>query len=224
MVNVYFSRDAFESASRIEWNKANKYLVIELFLNYGILDETLDSDSRRQLIHDTLNGVYDNLYQESLNHLDYLMKLPESEDICIWYSDSDPNELISYYLLCHKLLCRDNRIFVQAFPSSIHKPLKCWAEMNLKQISLMKKNVRLLGKSEIIMADNKWIHLLQEESALRIVKDGEILHVDESYYDELIIKAAKMTSDEDLIPGYVFWMTNDCINADWIISRYRKIK
>ena len=224
MLNVYFSRDAFESASRIEWNKANKYLVIELFLNYGILDETLDSDSRRQFIHDTLNGVYDNLYQDSLNNLDYLLKLSESEDICIWFSDSDPNELISYYFLCHKLLCRDNKIFIQAFPSSIYKPLKCWAEMDLKQISLMKENVRLLGKSEIILADNKWINLLQEKSTLRIVKDGEILHVDESYYDELIIKAAKMTSDEDLIPGYVFGMTIDSIEAEWIISRYRKIK
>lgn len=224
MVNVYFSRDAFESASRIEWNKANKYLVIELFLNYGILDETLDSDSRRQFIHDTLNGVYDNLYQDSLNNLDYLLKLSESEDICIWFSDSDPNELISYYFLCHKLLCRDNKIFIQAFPSSIYKPLKCWAEMDLKQISLMKENVRLLGKSEIILADNKWINLLQEKSTLRIVKDGEILHVDESNYDELIIKAAKMTSDEDLIPGYVFGMTIDSIEAEWIISRYRKIK
>ena len=224
MVNVYFSRDAFESASRIEWNKENKHLVIELFLNYGFLCETLDSDSRRQFIHDTLNGVYDNLYQESLNNLDYLLKLPESEDICIWFSDSDPNELISYYFLCHKLLCRDNKIFIQAFPSSIYKPLKCWAEMDLKQISLMKENVRLLGKSEIILTDNKWINLLQEKSALRIVKDGEILHVDESYYDELIIKAAKMTSDEDLIPGYVFGMTNDSIDAEWIISRYRKIK
>ena len=102
--------------------------------------------------------------------------------------------------------------------------MKCWAEMDLKQISLMKENVRLLEKFEIIMADNKWIHLLQEKSSLRIVKDREILHVDESYYDELIIKAAKMTSDKDLIPGYVFGMTNDCINAYWIISRYRKIK
>lgn len=224
MVNVYFSKDTYETSSRIEWNNSNKHLVIELFLSYGILDATLDSDSRRQLIHDTLNGVYDNLYQDSLNNLAYLLRLPESEDICIWYSDSDPNELISYYLLCHKLLCRDNRIFVQAFPSSIHKPLKCWAEMDLKQISLMKENVRLLGKSEIILTDNKWINLLQEKSALRIVKDGEILHVDESYYDELIIMGKKMTSDEDLIPGYVFGMTNDCINADWIISRYRKIK
>lgn len=224
MVNVYFSRDNLESASRIEWNKGNKHLLIELFLNYGFLFDTLDSDSRRQFIHDTLNGVYDYLYQDSLNNLEYLLKLPVSEDICIWYSDSDPNELISYYFLCHKLLRRDNKIFVQAFPSSIYKPLKCWAEMNLKQISLMKENVRLLGKSEIIMADNKWIHLLQEESALRIVKDGEILHVDESYYDELIIKAAKMTSDEGLIPGYVFGMTNDCINAEWIINRYKKLK
>lgn len=224
MVNVYFSKDTYETSSRIEWNNSNKHLVIELFLSYGILDATLDSDSRRQLIHDTLNGVYDNLYQDSLNNLEYLLRLPESEDICIWYSDSDSNELISYYFLCHKLLCRDNKIFVQAFPSSIYKPLKCWAEMDLKQISLMKENVRLLGKSEIILTDNKWINLLQEKSALRIVKDGEILHVDESYYDELIIKAKKMTSDEDLIPGYVFGMTNDSIDAEWIISRYRKIK
>ena len=224
MVNVYFSRDNLEAASRIEWNKENKHLVIELFLNYGFLCETLDSDSRRQLIHDTLNGVYDNLYQDSLNNLDYLLKLSESEDICIWFSDSDPNELISYYFLCHKLLCRDNKIFIQAFPSSIYKPLKCWAEMDLEQISLMKDNIRLIEKSELITTDNKWINLLQEKSALRIVKDGEILHVDESYYDELIIKAKKMTSDEDLIPGYVFGMTNDSIDAEWIISRYRKIK
>lgn len=224
MVNIYFSKDTFDSASRIEWNKGNKHLLIELFLNYGSLSDTLDSDSRKQFIHDTLNGVYDYLNQDSLNNLDYLLKLPESEDICIWFSDSDSNELISYYFLCHKLLCRDNKIFVQAFPSSIYKPLKCWAEMDLKQISLMKENVRLLGKSEIILTDNKWINLLQEKSALRIVKDGEILHVDESYYDELIIKAKKMTSDEDLIPGYVFGMTNDSIDAEWIISRYRKIK
>ena len=115
MVNVYFSKDTYETSSRIEWNNSNKHLVIELFLSYGILDATLDSDSRRQLIHDTLNGVYDNLYQDSLNNLEYLLRLPESEDICIWYSDSDSNELISYYFLCHKLLCRDNKIFVQAF-------------------------------------------------------------------------------------------------------------
>ena len=224
MVNVYFSQYTFYPASRIKWNKENKHLVIELFLNYGFLCETLDSDSRRQFIHDTLNGIYDNLSQDSLNNLDYLLKLPESEDICIWYSDSAPNELISYYFLCHKLLCRDNKIFVQAFPSSIYKPLKCWAEMDLKQISLMKDNIHLIEKSELITADNKWINLLQEKSALRIVKDRDILHVDESYYDELIIKAAKMTSDEDWIPGYVFGMTNDSINDDWIISRYRKIK
>lgn len=62
MVNVYFSKDTYETSSRIEWNNSNKHLVIELFLSYGILDATLDSDSRRQLIHDTLNGVYDNLY------------------------------------------------------------------------------------------------------------------------------------------------------------------
>ena len=46
MVNVYFSKDTYETSSRIEWNNSNKHLVIELFLSYGILDATLDSDSR----------------------------------------------------------------------------------------------------------------------------------------------------------------------------------
>ena len=37
MVNVYFSKDTYETSSRIEWNNSNKHLVIELFLSYGCL-------------------------------------------------------------------------------------------------------------------------------------------------------------------------------------------
>lgn len=224
MINIFFDESTYETVIHIDEFKSNQNLLVKLFLNYETLYENLYSEERKAALTDLFEGVYDKLIENSLGNLNIIERLPDNTNVCLWYSDFDPNDLISLYFFCHILFQKNINIFVQRFPSSIHKNMQGWWSMGASLISTMKENIRELTEAEIISYDNKWFEILNTKSQLRISKDGLVLHVEENYYDDLIQKAQSGNSDENLLPGFVFELTDDCIDSYWIINRYRKLK
>ena len=86
-----------------------------------------------------------------------------------------------------------------------------------------------LTKKDILIAAEKWKSIAQENKALRVMDEGKVISVNETFYDELILAADHMRkfykhTDIDIVSAYAFLLIDEPIYHDWIMYRYKKLQ
>lgn len=194
---------------------AQEVICLGFMLDIGDIKEPADSKYRRELIcslyaqeewetdpemEAALKDAADVYVNERIRLENYLK---DGEKIRIWYSDA-PYSRCGFYSLCAMLQkhlavskCR-NEICVVKMPeySVQDDSITCWqnwGEVSAEEFAAFLPYERELTEDEIRMYTGLWNDLVEENSPLRTLINGQIIGVPETFYDFLIWK--KLTKE-----------------------------
>ncbi|MBS6504055.1 MAG: DUF1835 domain-containing protein [Clostridium sp.] len=181
-----------------------KVICLALMLDIGDIKEKVDSSYRQNLIFDmyTQNG-YDNnedilkelqktgkQYIDEQNRLiNYVLK---GEPIRIWYSNA-PYEMCGFYYMCDLLKDIPTEISVVKLPDyikidNIIVSFQSLEEIAPEQFRTLISYEKRISAIEVKMFSNEWLALIEDNSPLRVVVNGQLIGVEENFYDNLIYK------------------------------------
>ncbi len=203
MIEVLFGES--EAGSMKAAKSKNTTICLPFMLDIGDIKESVDSQYRQDLIFSmyTQNG-WDNspevikefrlagkIYINELNRLEVFLKKDES--IRIWYSNS-PYSLCGLYYLCHELRNYSNDIYVVRLPEYVQTTKNTitkysnWGEVSAEEFSQFLAYEKKMTLSEKRMFGNLWSELVEDNSPLRAMINGNLIGVPEDFYDFLIRK------------------------------------
>ncbi|WMJ89191.1 DUF1835 domain-containing protein [Anaerocolumna sp. MB42-C2] len=182
---------------------SDEVICLAFMLDIGDIKKSIESQYRQDLILSmfTQNGWDNN--QEVLKELKMAIKiyikefsrllefLKKGESIRIWYSDS-PYSLCGLYYLCHILRNYSNDTFVVKLPEYVQTDINTikkycnWGEVSAEEFSQFLVYEKKITLSEIRMFGNQWVELVENNSPLRAVINGNLIGVPEDFYDFLI--------------------------------------
>jgi len=203
----YIGNPPQSNEKKIEWitGNSNEVICLAFMLDIGDIKESIDSQYRQDLILSmfTQNG-WDNspevlnelrmagkLYINELNRLAGFLK--KGEPIRIWYSNS-PYSLCGLYYLCTILRNYSNDIFVVKLPEYAQTEKNTitnysnWGEVSAEEFSQFLAYEKKMTMTEIRMFSNLWAELVEDNSPLRAMINGNLIGVPEDFYDFLIRK------------------------------------
>ena len=173
-------------------------------LDIGDIKEPVDGRYRRDLIRamygqeqwgkqeedaDELKAAGD-LYTAELERLaEYI---GQGEPVRIWYSDS-PYSRCGFYFLCGWLKPRQADVRVVKLPEYVQRAnvirrYRNWGEIGPEEFAGFLSGERRLSHEEQRLYANEWSLLVEDNSPLRAVINGEMTGVPEDFYDFLIWK------------------------------------
>lgn len=192
---------------KVEWITGNSDEVICLafMLDIGDITESISSQYRQKLILSmyTQNGgdnspevlkelrMATKIYVNESNRLIEFLK--KGEPIRIWYSNC-PYSLCGLYYLCNILRNYSNDIFVVKLPEYLQTEKSTitkysnWGEVSAEEFSQFLVYEKKMTMFERGMFGNQWTELVEDNSPLRAVINGNLIGVPEDFYDFLIRK------------------------------------
>lgn len=187
------------------FGRQEKVICMASMLDIGHIREEIDSDYRQNLIFNmyTQNG-YDNSqdvlkelkkagkqYVDEKNRLmDYVSK---GETIRIWYSNA-PYAMCGFYYICDLLKNVSNEIFVLKLPeyvqidNNITASYQSFGEVMPDKFDMFLRYEKKISQTEKRMFANRWLELVEDNSPLRAVVNGQLIGVSEDFYDNFIYK------------------------------------
>lgn len=190
-------------------------ICLAFMLDIGDIAEKVDSQYRQDLIFDmyTQNG-YDNSpevlkkikeagkqYVYEQNRLMYY--LSKGESIRIWYSNA-AYSMCGFYYICNLLRNTINEIFVVKLPDYIqinHSTIveyQHFGEVVPDKFNNFLRYEKELFQAEVIMFANHWLELVEDNSSLRAVVNGQLIGVPEEFYDHLIYKRIGLSTVKEI--------------------------
>lgn len=179
-------------------------ICLGFMLDIGDIKEPVDGQYRRDLIRamygqeqwgkqeedaDELKASAD-LYTAELERLaEYI---GQGEPVRIWYSDS-PYSRCGFYFLCNWLSHRRADVRTVKLPEyrqygNVIRRYRNWGEIGPEEFAGFLSGERRLSHEEQSMYANAWSCLVEDNSPLRAVINGEMTGVPEDFYDFLIWK------------------------------------
>lgn len=119
--------------------------------------------------------------------IDYLK---DGRSIRIWYSET-PYSLCGFYYLCSLLEKYHNEVYTVKLDRHIvidHTIYQCWNEVPANKFANFLSYQRKLTDVEIKMYSFLWQELVEDNSPLRAVINGQLIGVPEDFYDNLLWK------------------------------------
>jgi hypothetical protein len=113
-------------------------------------------------------------------------------DVYLWLG-SDSNSRISFMKLTFELRDINGPVFILDYPEYIEYPKRTSPFQHIgllrsEQIHALYNNFRLLSSKERDIQANAWRAISDNESTIRVInEEGDIDHVGENYFDELLI-------------------------------------
>lgn len=188
---------------------ADEVICLGFMLDIGDIKKPVDSRYRKELIYsmyakdqwekdsemDTELKRLGDIYVEELARLK--QSLEDGEPVRIWYSDA-PYSRCGFYSLCGLLWEYDNRISCVRLPKyQVHGNViisyQNWGEIAAEEFAGFLSYEKRLSKQELRMYASLWSELVEDNSPLRSVVNGEVIGVLEDFYDFLIWK--KLTEE-----------------------------
>ncbi|MEF9991878.1 MAG: DUF3658 domain-containing protein [Romboutsia sp.] len=183
---------------------AEKVICLALMLDIGNISEKIDSDYRENLIYDMYiqNGYDDNketlkelknvgrqYIDEQNRFMNYVLK---GESVRIWYSNA-PYDMCGFYYVCNLLKKFPNEILSVRLPEHIQikngvLEYQNWGEIIPEKLNTFTKYEKKVSQIEISMFSNNWSQLIEDNSPLRAVVNGQLIGVPINFYDHLIYK------------------------------------
>lgn len=183
---------------------AEEVICLGFMLDIGDIKEPVDSRYRKNLIFSMyaqeqwgkdseMDAELEKLADIYVQELVRLEKYLEGgESIRIWYSDA-PYSRCGFYSLCKMLQKYDNDIYSVKLPEyKVHTDsislYQNWGEISAEEFASFLPYEKKMSKEEVRMYAIQWSSLVEDNSTLRAVVNGEVIGVPEEFYDFLIWK------------------------------------
>lgn len=173
-------------------------------LDIGDITVTVDSEYRKNLI-------YEMLYQDQWEHRPEVLEelketgnvyvkeleklkvhLDKGGEIRIWYSDS-PYARCGMCFLCYWMKKYENAVYAVKLPEYRRKgnaviSYQNWGEVLPEELEWFLQFQKKLSLIERLVYAHCWSELIEENSPLRAIINGQLVSVEEDFYDFLIWK------------------------------------
>ena len=180
-------------------------ICLGFMMDIGDIKKAVDSPYRKDLIYSMYTqeqwgknpeadiqlreGI--NLYANELSRLKAYLE--QGESIRIWYSDA-PYSRCGFYALCPLLQTYKNEVWAVRLPEySIHPnaivSYHHWGEIPEDAFAGFLQLQKKLSREELKMYSIIWSRLVEDNSPLRVLLNGELVGVPEDFYDFLIWKS-----------------------------------
>lgn len=168
---------------------SDEVICLGFLLDIGDIKEPVDGRYRKHLLdlvfhHDSCGECY----CKELKRLEAFLR--EGQAVRIWYSDA-PYSRCGYYFVNHFLKEYENPISVVKLPEYRVKKNTVtvyhnWGNMPAEEFSYFLQYEQILSKTERRRNESLWSELVADNSPLRAVVNGEVIGVEEDFYDFLI--------------------------------------
>ncbi|MCC3866632.1 DUF1835 domain-containing protein [Terrisporobacter mayombei] len=214
----------------------DKVICLALMLDIGDIRENIESPYRQELIFDMYTqNVYDNT-EETLEelkkvgrkyideHKRFMKYALEGEPIRIWYSNA-PYSMCGFHYVCNILKDISSEIFTVKLPEYIQiqnsvMAYEKWGGVVPEKFGEFIKYEKKMSKIEIIMFANNWLELVEDNSPLRAVVNGQLIGVPVDFYDHLIYKHIKFKHIKEVgLIGEILGIYQLGIEDWWYASR-----
>ena len=210
MLNVCFDECAF-GAMRFGLQEETTYGYYGLC--YGPIRPEILHEIREKRIN-TIYGLCSEeeraeiLAEEKNRFADIINAAQFDKELRIWYANNAADKCGLYHL-AHALQGIDCELFVVEMPSTIGFRTstleKAWGEAEPDDFDDCLPLSRKVDIAERELWAKKWDKLVNENSILRIIKDGEVTSVPADYLDEEILSFAPV--DDNFPAGYLQGIT-----------------
>lgn len=243
MIDVFFSDSAagsFKGSNLYREEKSSVY-SISLMLDVGAIEPGINSEYRKNLYTEmfwlscpelkTNNERMDDYFEGYMAQLQQLEeKFQTDEAIRIW-SARNPAGQCAYYFLCYLLekYSKSENVHVVEMPTYISVDgelvsYHSWGCIESKYIKNMLKYQRELSENEIKKMASIWEEKVHENSTLRVVLNGKLISVEESFYDDLILHyMGKGESSENAVIGEFLGETDFGLDFLLVLWRIEKM-
>ncbi len=183
---------------------AGEVICLGFMLDIGDIREPVEGAYRKDLIYSMYAqdqwGQDDEMDMELKKMADFYVEekqrlekyLEDGESVRIWYSDA-PYSRCGFYSLCRMLRKFDNDIYAVKLPE--HRVstdsitvYQNWGEIAAEEFAGFLDCEKKLSDEEIRMYAARWYELVEDNSPLRAIVNGEVIGVPEDFYDFLIWK------------------------------------
>lgn len=184
--------------------KIEEVICLDFMLDIGDIRKSIDSQYRKDLICSMyFQGQYGDIGHEEVGdiYVQELLRLKKyldnGKNIRIWYSHA-PYSICGFYHLCKLLEKYNHTIHVIKLPDyRIEKKgivrFQNWGEMIAKEFVNHLMFEKELTKQEIQLYSYLWNELVEDNSPMRALVNGQVIGVQEDFYDHLMWKHLSQT-------------------------------
>lgn len=164
--------------------KHESVLGIPAKLHYGFLKNVNEDETRKMILNSCISGITED--DISINLAYYLSELDKYlknvDTLRIWYSNT-AEDLCGLYFLCDHLLSKgyEGKILLNCSAEET-----IWEDKYASEFEEYMGNGIYISKTECQVNKAEWDRLVQENTMLRVYKDGCVISVKEEYFDEEI--------------------------------------
>ena len=153
---------------------------LDVFFGYAAFTPLYKSN----LINNDLYGFYEDFTMGSIKDIDIPINIDKDKTVRIWSSLNDIHEYLSFLYFCYKIPNKISVIFVTEYDEYAHSV----GAVATEEIAKLLKYEHKLTKEEKDRYKNEWIKLVNENSEIRLFKNGKIISTNYDYLDEYINK------------------------------------
>lgn len=153
---------------------------LDVFFGYAAFTPLYKSS----LINNDLYGFYEDFTMGSIKDIDIPINIDKDKTVRIWSSKNNTQEYLNFLYFCYKLPNEISVIFVNEY----NKYVNSIGETVPEELKELLKYEHNLTKEEKDKYKNEWIKLVNENSEIRLFKNGKIISTNYDYLDKYIDK------------------------------------
>ena len=192
---------------------------IDVFFGYAAFTPLYKSP----LINNDLYGFYEDFTMGSIKDIDIPINIDKDKTVRIWSSKNNTQEYLNFLYFCYKLPNEISVIFVNEYDEYVYSA----GALNYKEVKELLKYEHNLTKEEKDKYKNEWIKLVNENSEIRLFKNGKIISTNYDYLDEYIDKYYDKNNIRKTVAALMGNDTENNLNSEiynFLIERIRTLK
>lgn len=243
MINVFFSEAGAgimklnRERGRIDTN--DKIVALPFYLEQGDIREDFDSQYREDYLLDLLtqNGYVTEISEIeeikdgiklAIRNLNWLLEQAEKgEPIRIW-NEMTPSAICGFYHLCSLLEPMGIDVQYIEIPRRFHNPNYTVINSSL-ETSLYDRLDELLDREmtiryfDVNYYSSIWQYLVNENSPLRAMVNGQMISVPDDMFDFIILKHLEVPKQEVAVIGDIITKDQKRLHDAWIAKRIQRL-
>ena len=172
MLEITISRTDRSVLARTNLFNNDDVIDFSLLFTYGKLDKIEEKEYKKVSLSE---------FSPKEEYISFVEKIANYEEIRIWYSSCDSEDLNTYYYLVNYLSDKNKIIYSCECDYS----LACYSS---DEINSLLSNTKKLIKEEIINISLCWKQLEKENADLRLIEDNKLVSRDYDFLDNKILE------------------------------------
>lgn len=236
MIHIVFSTSAAntiqhgikETKQLIYFNDTLSSGPIGLNIDYNLRKPWLDN-----VIFDEPNLTEEEILKGYNNFHTSVKEIKDIDTVYIWVGNNSLEQCGLMYFLSNVninaniyVINVSNKTFNEGETNEFI--LKGVREVSLDRLDMFFKDAKKLSKEEINNLIEHWKTLVKENSNLRVFKDGKVISVSETYYDEQILNYTTEFSKDGFkkctrVIGHIMGISEDLISESYLFWRVKEL-